>query len=331
MTRASRPLVAVFALLTVGALPLVTPADESDPVVETGELDFQVNIEPTSLSVGRRFVVSFTVTYPTGTQAYFPEPPDVSPLVLVAQDRETSPIAGSAGGEVHRLTLLPVRVGTSVLKPIEVPYVDVDGEAGISRTPEVRIQVGSTLGDETNPELAPAGEPVPVRVPNTLLIWALFGLAVAAVAALGGIIAYRAWRRWQDAHRPPPPPRPPLEVALERLALIESRGLAISGEFKELALEVSEVVREFLGGCMGFSGVDMTTYEVMLAVSGKDLGRLTPPELEDFLGFCDLVKFARFVPTPEEAQGLVPRARDLVGRVAPVYPFDLGEGEEEGK
>ena len=317
-------------VLLTAAVPTVAPAEEDDPVVETGDLDFQVSIDPLSLSVGRRFVVSFTVTFPTGTQAYFPESPDVSPLVLVEQDRDTSSIAGSTGGEIHRLTLLPVRVGTSVLKPMEVPYVDADGEAGIAYTPELRIQVGSTLGDETSPELAPAGDPVPVRVPNSVLIWTLFGLAVAAAAAFGGILAYRAWRRWQEARRPPPPSRPPLEVALERLAQIESQGLAISGDFKELALQVSEVVREFLGGCMGFSGMDMTTFEVMFAVAGRELGRLTPPELEDFLGFCDLVKFARFVPTQEEAQGLVPRARDLVDRVAPVYPFDAGEGEEEG-
>lgn len=318
------------AFLFLAGLSAWPVAAAEDPLVTAGDLDFQVNIDPTTLIVGKRFTVQLTISYPVGSLAYFPEVPDVHPFVLVGHTSQTDDISGSSGREIHHLTLLPVRVGTSVLKPIEVPYVDPQGQAGSTHTPELRIQVGSSLGDETDPQLAPAGEPVPVLVPNLVLIWTLFGLCVAAVAAAGGILGYRAWRRWQEAHRPPPPPRPPLEVALERLADIEARGLAVNGEFKELALEVSEVVREFLGGCMGFSGVDMTTFEVLMALQGRDTGRATPPELEDFFGFCDLVKFAKLVPSEEEAHGMLPRARDLVNRVVIAYPYsgtEDGEGE----
>jgi len=318
----SRAATTLKTALIVAAIPVVAVASAQTgrPDVESGIVDFTVDIDPTDLEAGKLFTVSFTLTYPTGTQTYFPEVPDVHPFVLTGHDRETAHIAGTASGETHGLTLLPVRVGTSVLDPIEVPYIDTDGQAGMAYTPEIRIDVRSTIGDEIDPDLAPAGESVPVRVPNSALIWTLFGLLTATAAATAGIMGYRVYARYREAHRPPPPPRPPLDVALERLAMIEDKGQVESGEYKQLALDVSEAIREFLGGCLGFSGVDMTTFEVMCALEGRDLGRTTMPELEDFLGLCDLVKFAKFEPTPSEAAGIVPRARDIVERVAEAYP-----------
>ena len=301
-----------FAAL-VALLPLVAAADTG--VLDREEVSFRVDIDPTSLAIGKRFEVRFALSYPVGTVVYFPETPAVKPFVLLSRGRDTAPLAGTTAGETQVLAMLPVRTGTSVLAPIDVPYVTAAGEARMAHTPEVRIQVGSTLGDEADPQPASAGEPVPVRVPNIVLIWVLSGLGVALAAATIGVVGYRRWKAWREAHRPPPPPRPAHEVAFERLASIERMGLIEAGEFGQLALLVSEVVREFLGARLGFAGVDLTTWEVLRAVEGRDLGRLTPVELEDWLSTCDLVKFAKFQPSPQEATGLLRRAREIVEKV----------------
>lgn len=312
MTRRThaRNLVAAAVAVWAG----LATADDREPPRE-GDPAIRVDIAPTNVVVGRRVTVTFQVESPPGTRVYFPETPPAAPFRLLAHDREVPHVAGSGEVEVHRLTLLPVRVGTSVLSPIEVPYVTPDGEPRVVTTPEVRIQVAGTLGNEAAPEPAPAGEPVPVAVPNTVLIWTLAGLGIALVAALAGALTYRAWRRWREAHRPPPPPRPPLEVALERLAALDAEGLIAREEYQNLALQVSEIMKAFLGGTYDFPGTDLTTYEVMSALRDRPLGRVSPPELEDFFGFCDLVKFAKWRPTPDEAAGLVPRARGLVERI----------------
>ncbi len=292
----------------------VAGADEPEAPPST-DPTIHVDIAPANVVVGRRVTVTFQVESPAGTRVYFPETPPVSPFRLLAHDREVPHVAGSGEIEVHRLTLLPVRIGTSVLSPIEVPYVTAASEPRLTHTPEVRIQVAGTLGDEASPEPAPAGEPVPVPVPNTVLVWTLAGLGIALVAAVAGALGYRAWRRWREAHRPPPPPRLPLEVALERLAALDADGMVAREEYQALALQVSEIMKEFLGSTYGFPGTDLTTYEVMVALRDRPLDRVTPPELEDFFGFCDLVKFAKWRPTPEEAAGLVPRARGLIERI----------------
>lgn len=322
MTRRAHARSVLAAALVVCAVPAAAGEPDSPPPAEPV---IRVDIVPTDVVVGRRVTVTFQVESPPGTRVYFPGSPPTHPFRLLAHDREVPAVAGIGTVEVHRLVLLPVRVGTSVLSPIEVPYVTADGEPRVTNTPEVRIQVGGTLGNEANPEPAPPGEPVPVLVANTLLIWTLAGLGIAVVAALAGAMAYRAWRRWREAHRPPPPPRPPLEVALERLAALDADGLIARQDYQVLALQVSEIMKEFLGKTYDFPGIDLTTYEVMLALRGRALGRVTPPELEDFFGFCDLVKFAKWRPTPDEATGLVPRARGLVERVGtPLSPSAPG-------
>jgi hypothetical protein len=291
------------------------PASGDAPVLEKEDVSFRVDIEPASLAVGKRFTVTFAASFPVGTRLYFPETPSTKPFIMVSHASDAPAVTGESRAESHRLTLLPVRVGTAVLAPIEVPYVTASGEARVARTPEVRIQVASTLGDVADPQPAPAGEPVAVRVPDTLLVWGLSSAGVAILAALAGILAYRRFRAWRDARRPPPPPRPAHEIAYERLAAIEAMGLVEAGDFKQLALLVSEVVREFLGARLGFAGVDLTTYEVLRAIEGKEIGRLTPVELDDYLGLCDLVKFAKLVPTADEGRGLLRRAREAVDRV----------------
>ena len=306
---------AVFVALCAW-IPGIALADPpAARVIQKEDVTFAIDIDPTTLAVGKRFTVKLTATFPEGTRLYFPEAPVVKPFLLVSHQHDAQAVAGVGTSESHSLTMLPVRVGTSVLAPMEVPYVTATGEARIAHTPEVRIQVGSTLGDETDPQPAPAGTPMPVRVRNTPLIWGLSSLGVALAAALIAILAYRRWRTWREAHRPPPPPRPAHEVALERLAQIEAMGLVDAGDFKQLALLVTEVVREFLGGRFGFSGVDLTTWEVLGLLAGRDLGRMTTVELEDYLGFCDLVKFAKFQPTADEGRGLLRRAYEVVSRV----------------
>lgn len=312
------------------AAPAADPtaaAEPQDALPAQGDLRFRVDIEAADVSVGRPFTVKFEVTYPAGTRVYFPESPAVAPMVLVQTTGESSAVLGSGTFEKHALTLLPVRVGAAVLPSIEVPYVAASGEAKVAATPEVRVQVVSTLGDETAPELASSGTPVPVRVRNQLLLWILAGLGVSLVTAVASILGYRRLKAWLDSRRPPPPPRPAHEVAFERLAEIEAMGLVESGDFQQLALLVSEVLREFMGATFGFAGIDLTTWEVLRVLEGRDLRRLSRPELEDFLSLCDLIKFAKYAPSIEEASSLVRRARDAVERVmaAPAIP-SAGEG-----
>jgi hypothetical protein len=285
-------------------------AQEDEPV------HFSIDVQPKDVLIGNQISVTFILSYPSGTKVYFPSEPDVRPFSLVRHDKDVPQVAGQATGERHTLVLLPVRLGVLTLKPIEVPYVLPDGQAKVAKTPELSMEVKGMLGDETEFKLAPPGDFVEVHVLNSPLVYGLIAVLSAIVATVLGIAGYRWWRRWKEAHKPPPPPRPPIEIALERLLKLEQMNLDPAVSYKEIALEVSDIVREFLGATYGFPGTDLTTYEVMQALKGKSLGKVTPLELEDFLGICDLIKFAKYLPSVDETNSLIPRARNLLQRIA---------------
>lgn len=315
-----------FTLLVLSA------SASAEQMIEEGDLKFSVDIAPLDVKIGERVKVRFMIEYKEGTKCYFPENPLTKPFILVGHEKDIPTVTGINTVENHTLILMPVRLGTLTLAPIEVPYIAPSGETKVAMTPEVRIQVGGRLANDAKPELSPSGEPIHVYVPNTLLIWTLFGIGVAIVACVLGILGYRAWVRWKEAHRPPPPPRPPIEIARERISAIEAMGLLEARDYKQLALLLSEVVREYLGGIFGFAGIEFTTYEVVREIADKRLGKVTPQEIEDFLSFCDLIKFAKFSPTENEAGALSRRAREIVeGVEASRIVQEAGKMEAKGE
>lgn len=330
------PLLAVLLTVSAGAQRAVAQTDVTNGDVPAGagaeadappggprggEASVTVTMDSTNepVQIGRPFHVEIRFGYPVGTRIYFPDAPDTKPLTLVSVKSEDRTVLGTSTSESHKLILLAIKTGEAILKPFEVPVVLPDGHAASVMTPELRINVSGSLGNEEAPELAPPGEARPVIVRNDLLIWILVALAAAAVASLTAIMVYRRWRAWADAHRPPPPPVPPHERARARLAEIEAMGLVEQRDFKTLALLVSEVIREFLGAVLRFPGTDSTTWETLESVrrasGGNAVGKMSLMELEDFLALCDLIKFAKFEPSVGDAQALVRRSHELVDMV----------------
>lgn len=297
------------ALVLTMTLPALALADPTEGVTVTVD-----QVEP--VNVGDSFVITYRFGYPEGTKLYFPDQPSTGTLERIKVESTTPRILGTGTAETHSLTLMAVRLGKTEISPLDVPVVGPDGETGVIKTPGVEITVVSTLGNENDPQPAQFGEPVNLVVRNDLLLWIVGALLVAAIAAAAGIFAYRRYRAWVLAHTPPPPPEPPEVTAYRRLAEIESMGLIEGLRFKELALLVSEVVREFLGARLGFPGTDSTTWETLdfvRQVAGEGgAGTLKIEELEDFLSLCDLIKFAKFQPSAQDGASLLQRGRGIV-------------------
>ncbi len=304
----------ICAVLMLAAIPLAAAAQEPQPGGVTVAVD---PVQP--VKVGQQFTLTYRFGYEQGTKLYFPDRPVTAPFVFVTSSADRPGVLGTGTSESHSITLMAVKAGSAEMAPFDVPVVLADGTTGMVRTPAAAIEVVSTIGNENDPQVAQFATPAPLIVRNDLLLWILGAVLVAAVAAAAGILGYRRYRAWVLAHTPPPPPEPAHVTAYRRLAEIEAMGLIDAFRFKELALLLSEVVREFLGARLGFPGSDSTTWEtldfVKAAGPGGASGRLDPAELEDFLSLCDLIKFAKFQPTVADGAALLKRGRGIVDRV----------------
>ena len=137
----------------------------------------------------------------------------------------------------------------------------------------------------------------PVGIPGEWLwLWITLGVVVLLAGILWAMYFFMSRKR-----APVAPPKPAWERALDAIAGIEKAGYVQKGLIKEYYSELSGVVRWYIEERFDVRAPEMTTEEFIHAVRFSD--RLTNDQqgfLRDFLNASDMVKFAKFVPTPEE-------------------------------
>jgi hypothetical protein len=160
---------------------------------------------------------------------------------------------------------------------------------------------------------APA-PPVPLLVPSWRLLW-------WALGALGlGLAGWRLWRWWRArrlAGVAPPPPVPPEVRFAARLDELEGERLGEQGRGREHWFRLSEAVRDYLGAVTGLNALDLTTEELLAALTRQADPRLPIPLLRHFSETADLVKFARLDADGRTCAEGVAFARDLLSHTRP--------------
>jgi hypothetical protein len=109
--------------------------------------------------------------------------------------------------------------------------------------------------------------------------------------------------------------RPAWEIAFEMLAMLKQTQLVSDGRFKQYYIELTEIVRAYLGRMYRIAVLDMTTDEFLLQFGELDLPNGLLEQTSAFLKHADLVKFAKYVPERERAERDLMVAHDIVEAV----------------
>jgi len=127
------------------------------------------------------------------------------------------------------------------------------------------------------------------------------------------LIAYFVLRRRHIPQESPTvPPSPPHVIALEALDRLDAMGLS-ERDVKEYHFLVSGVLRRYLEDRFGFKAPEQTTDEFLEAVlQDHILDKAQKGLLKAFLEQCDLVKFARWIPTNQQTKSVSKTVRDFV-------------------
>ncbi len=145
----------------------------------------------------------------------------------------------------------------------------------------------------------------------------LIALALIALAIAG----YYYWRKRSQkkevasvSHKPAIPAH---TLVLMQLRELEEKRLWQQGKVKEYYSEATEIVRRFFEGRYGIPALELTSDEVMQQLKPLPDAQVVWKQLQSFFTTADLVKFAKYDPTPAEHDNEMKLAYDIVRAMIP--------------
>lgn len=303
--------------------PEALPADRAPRVT--------VTIGPEQPRVGDRVVITYRFRYRARDRVEFQ--PDVvafqQPAIEMDYARDQPERDRSARPAESGFVTTDVSVAVQPFKVADVlvaslpARVNTGDEIARICTPEVRFRVRSVFGNTGHPAPKDVTDPVDVRVEAVVLRNAALAADILFAVVIATLVAAGWWRARPKVVPPPPPPRHPYLVARDALEALAHGDLLSRGHTKDYYDAISDVIRRYLGGMRGFDAIEMTSDEVIAQVRKNPLPGVPLVEVERLLSECDLVKFAGYLPSHEDADEILRSAVSLVERGRPhVLPAD---------
>jgi hypothetical protein len=220
------------------------------------------------------------------------------------------------------LLALPEKPGRHVLSlpPLPISIARASGEVATVCTHLHELTVDDPTAETPDPQ--PRMNPPARRqreewtALKRAVIYGSIGIACGAVLAW----LFARWVRRPRPAPPPPPPRPPWEVAFEKLDEVRHAGLLTTHRYSEYYDRVGDAVRQYFGARYGFDGLECTTDEMLVELRAKPLSGVSIDDVSSFLEQCDLVKFARMTPSPDDCQKALADAELIVRKTMTMTP-----------
>ena len=198
---------------------------------------------------------------------------------------------------------------TYPIPPARITYTLGQGhDAKQIFTTPIFVTVESVLKTEDNQlrDIKPVSTPE-LKISRKLM-FIIIGSAVLLIAVIVVLIIIVRRRKNYVA-----PAVPAHIIALKALEEIKARGLVEAGEIKEYYFLISNVLRHYIENRFELMAPEMTTEEFL-----QELGKTTVIEskyqsiLKDYLVHCDMVKFAKYSPSPDEIDEIYSIAVDFI-------------------
>lgn len=295
----------VFSLLLTAHWSLTT-------VVYAG-VTAKVEVDRKEITLGDPIRYTLTIEADKGTSVELPlDAPTLSfrPFDLLGQQGiERGEVDGRLSYKIIFL-LTAYELGDLDIPPLKIYYKDVSGKEGEVVTEAIKVTVKGVVLPSAE-EIKPLKAPLSPGKIRTWPLWQIVG-PLALMVALGAIL-FMIVKRIRRKEMIKAPTISPAEVAIKELEALN--GLLARIGLKDYYREVAGVIRRFLSARFHISVEGKTTTELidaLLAIHGMDsLGAV-----KGFLFDCDLVRFARYTPGPEEVKEVMERARGIISDLA---------------
>ena len=310
----------VLCLLVVGVVASQPASTVSPPLVQYKTLDaaqLMVTEDRASLGPGVRCTLTLSLEVPAAARVTFPEVSGKLGALQVIQQHGPDSVTLNAQRRrwQQEYTLEAGLVGAQVLPPLTVSWQEGDTAPQQLTTDPLTVTVTSRLPAGTGiTEIQDITPPVALPMPGGVLWPWLVGGGVVCGACIAGLWWYT---RTRQPERLPVPPQPAHVLALGALQRLQRDDLPAQQRYEEFYVRLSAIVRHYVEWRFRVRAPEQTTEEFLAMV--LQTGGLVVSHcalLDTFLQQCDLVKFARYQPTPDDMQQAFTSAKNFVEHTA---------------
>jgi len=214
--------------------------------------------------------------------------------------------------------------GEFIIPSMPLEYMTPDSVFKTIAADPIKIEIKSILADTVGADtLLPRNMKPQASLPHDNTVTYIVIAAVIVVLAIVAVI-YIIRRRRQHPEDYFDP-RSPFEIAMDDLKQLHDEHLPYPGDLKIYYLELTDILRRYLGRHFEFNAIDLTTEEIAEILEEWRLDKDFLERMIVFLRHADLIKFAKLVPPEDQPEKDWQTAYDLVNDSQSIMAFKLQE------
>jgi len=287
----------------------------SSALSQETKAQLKTSVDATAVTIGDLVTFKLSVKHPETLKIVFP-PVGISLGEWTVRSSKQLPSSKLPDGNIEdslEVQLAAYKTGDFEVPALNVETVKSSGAKEVLASEPIKIAVQSVLTgkQDTLKDLKPQSEIEPDYKP---FLFFLAALASAAYLVYRSIQYFK--RRTKAPVLKPERVRSAEEIAREAVERLLARKLLEQGHFKQFYLELSEIVKRFLGSTLGVHSLERTTEEFTRDLRGVSVPSAQYRMIREFLEDCDLVKFAKYRPSAAEVEQIIARSRSMIDSMA---------------
>jgi hypothetical protein len=312
-------IVAVFLALLVCALFWVEANGK--------DLEIKSTVNKDSITIGDEIVYSLVIQSRPGINLDSIKL-DLNLSSFQVKQHKNYPLAKDKDGNTLQKQDYVITVfdlGDFVILPVKAECKDSQNQLAQASSDSISIKVRSIGLPQEAKDIKGLKPPFKIKEKSK---WYLY---VLLVIAAGSILTW-LYLRWKSKGIGLPQvqlekEKPAWQIALASLEELKDSDYIQKQEIKKYYIILSEIIRKYLEGGFNVPAVDRTTSEIKWEMKKIKIEQEIIQRVVDLLSECDLVKFAKFVPSVEQTDENWQESHDLVQQTKPeeVQPIEVAK------